>query len=234
MRSPSSHRTRVPPSRRPRRADRSQHRQLRLTTGPSISVRQHAIHAARTRGSRWCCQDTSLCALFAQLLSELRLRVNRAAGGECVDGCRSTTAPPVARRSEGQKFSRAATIRRPRSACAIVDQIIAEVDDAQAENWQRGHRLARIDAQNFPLLGTFGCSASPTAGRWRRCGPNSPPTPACARCSRTSAMAAGSEIRAGAERRRSAQYAIATARPPQAHALAHGSNVTVAVDRFRH
>ena len=60
---------------------------------------------------------------------------------------------------ERQATARAATRRRPRSTCApIANELVAEIDgslsDAQADELARRHGLARLQSQNFPLIGS--------------------------------------------------------------------------------
>src|SRR5712664_825607 len=115
---------------------------------------------------------------------------------------------------------------------AIAGEIVAEIDgslsDAQADELARRHRLERIGSQNFPLIGA-------TIGLFRI-------------VDRRTVETVGRELAADGVRSVQAnfryalqdqktemtegdpaQYALLKLRLPQAHALAHGANVTIAV-----
>ena len=114
----------------------------------------------------------------------------------------------------------------------IAGEIVAEIDgslsDAQADALARRHRLERIGSQNFPLIGA-------TIGLFRI-------------VDRRTVEAVGRELAADGARSVQAnfryvlqdqqaastegdpaQYALLKLRLPQAHTLAHGANVTIAV-----
>ena len=115
---------------------------------------------------------------------------------------------------------------------AIAGEIVAEIDgslsDAQADELARRHRLERIGSQNFPLIGA-------TIGLFRI-------------VDRRTVETVGRELAADGVRSVQAnfryvlqdqqaastegdpaQYALLKLRLPQAHTLAHGANVTIAV-----
>jgi subtilisin family serine protease len=115
----------------------------------------------------------------------------------------------------------------------IANEIVAEIDgslfDAQADAWARSHGLARLESQNFPLVGA-------TIGLFRVTDRRSIET-----VSRELATDAGvrsvqpnfryilQDQTAAPTEGDPAQYALAKLRLPEAHTLAHGANVTVAV-----
>jgi Subtilase family len=119
------------------------------------------------------------------------------------------------------------------NAPTVANQLVAEIDgaltDAQADELARRYRLARIGSQNFPLLGA-------TIGLFRITDGRS--TELARR-----ALAADASVRSVQPNFRyllqdqdgeptegdPAQYALAKLRLPQAHTLAHGANVTIAV-----
>jgi hypothetical protein len=119
------------------------------------------------------------------------------------------------------------------SAPTITNQFVAEIDgaltDAQADELARRHGLARIGSQNFTLLGA-------TIGLFRI-------TDGRAVATVRREFAADSSVRSLQLNYRyvvqdqntvpaegdPAQYALSKLRLPQAHTLAHGANVTVAV-----
>jgi hypothetical protein len=159
--------------------------------------------------------------------------VNRAASGECVDG-------PVLIDGGGAggppKRSRNYSPRRNNLQAAVnlrtvANQIIAETDDAQTDELARRHRLARIDSQRFPLLGSAISLFRITDGR---------PVETV-----RAELAADAGVRSVQPNFRyllqdqksalvptegdPAQYALAKLRLPQAHAVARGNGVVVAV-----
>ena len=112
------------------------------------------------------------------------------------------------------------------------NQLVAEIDgalsDAQTDELARRHGLVRVESQNFPLIRA-------TIGLFRITG-NRP----AAVVSREFATEAGVRdvqfnLRYYVQDQKTptegdpAQYAVAKLRLPQAHTLAHGMNVTVAV-----
>ena len=115
----------------------------------------------------------------------------------------------------------------------ITGEIVAEIDsalsDAQTDELARRHGLARLQSQNFPLIGA-------TIGLFRITDRRTMET-----ASREFATAAGvravqpnfryflQEQKAALTEGDPAQYANVKLRLPQAHTLAHGANVTVAV-----
>jgi subtilisin family serine protease len=115
---------------------------------------------------------------------------------------------------------------------SFANQLVAELDsaltDAQADELARRHGLVRIESQNFPLIGA-------TIGLFRITD-NRPADIV----SREFAAAAGVRLvqlnfRHWVQDQKAptegdpAQYAVAKLRLPQAHQLAHGMNVTIAV-----
>jgi hypothetical protein len=115
----------------------------------------------------------------------------------------------------------------------IANEIVAEIDsslsDAQADELARRHGLARLESQNFPLVGA-------TIGLFRVTDRRSTET-----ASRDFATDAGvrsvqpnfryllQDQNAALTEGDPAQYANVKLRLPQAHTLAHGANVTIAV-----
>jgi hypothetical protein len=114
----------------------------------------------------------------------------------------------------------------------VPNQLVAEIDgaltDAQADDLARRHGLVRIESQNFPLIGA-------TIGLFR-IADNRPLDVV----RREFAAAAGVRdvqfnLRYWLQQQKTptegdpAQYAVAKLRLPQAHKLAHGMNVTIAV-----
>src|SRR6266481_4365087 len=115
----------------------------------------------------------------------------------------------------------------------IAGEIVAEIDgslsDAQADELARRHRLERIGSQNFPLIGG-------TIGRFRivdrRTVENASrelATEASVRSVQPNFRYVLQDQKVALTEGDPAQYALQKLRLPQAHALAHGANVTIAV-----
>jgi hypothetical protein len=115
---------------------------------------------------------------------------------------------------------------------AIAGEIVAEIDgslsDAQADELARRHRLERIGSQNFPLIGaTIGLfrivdrRTVETVGREL--------TADGVRSVQANFRYALQDQKTAMTEGDPAQYALLKLRLPQAHTLAHGANVTIAV-----
>jgi hypothetical protein len=115
----------------------------------------------------------------------------------------------------------------------IAGQIVAEIDsaltNAQADALARRHGLARLESQNFPLVGA-------TIGLFRITGRRPAETVSREFASDARVRSVQPNFRyvlqdqqAAVTEGDPAQYAVAKLRLPQAHRLAHGANVTVAV-----
>ena len=115
---------------------------------------------------------------------------------------------------------------------AIASEILAEIDGAQSEAqvdaWARRHGLRRVESQSFPLIGA-------TIGLFRITGGKTVDA-----ASRELALDGARSVQlnfryvlqdqdAALSEGDPAQYALAKLRLPQAHTLAHGANVTIAV-----
>jgi subtilisin family serine protease len=115
----------------------------------------------------------------------------------------------------------------------IAGQIVAEIDgaltNAQADALARRHGLARLESQNFPLVGA-------TIGLFRITGRRPAETVSREFASDARVRSVQPNFRyvlqdqqAAVTEGDPAQYAVAKLRLPQAHRLVHGANVTVAV-----
>ena len=217
-------------------ADQSEHRRQGVTTcGPSAQDQRSASVGS---GSG---RDASLCALFAQPVSGLQLRLSRqrrrmpGSAGRCGRRRRQRSA----RRARRQATARAATSCRPRSTRArSPNEIVAEIDgalsDAQADELARRHGLDAPGIAEFSAdrrhhrpvphhRPPVGGDREPRTRRRRQRSLGAAEFPLCA---------AGPE--GGIDRGRSG--AICAARNfdcREAHTLAHGANVTDRRDRFR-
>src|SRR5712672_4425868 len=114
----------------------------------------------------------------------------------------------------------------------VAGEIVAEIDgslsDAQADELARRHRLERIGSQNFPLIGaTIGLfrivdrRTVETVGREL--------TADGVRSVQANFRYVLQDQKAALTEGDPAQYALLKLRLPQAHTLAHGANVTIAV-----
>jgi subtilisin family serine protease len=115
----------------------------------------------------------------------------------------------------------------------IAGEIVAEIDgslsDTQADELARRHRLVRLQSQNFPLLGA-------TIGLFRITDRRSVETASRQFATDASVYSVQANFRHFLQQQKAAliegdpaQYALAKLRLPQAHTLARGANVTVAV-----
>ena len=179
--------------------------------------------------------DAPLRALFAQPLSGVRLCLSRqrrrmfrssrrrtaAARQRC---CRPKRATAVARNNAPQT---AINLR------SVPNELVAEIDgaltDAQADELARRHGLTRLQSQNFPLLGA-------TIGLFRITDRRSVETvrrelagDGSVRSVQLNFRYVLQDQKAASTEGDPAQYALAQLRLPQAHTLARGMNVTVAV-----
>jgi subtilisin family serine protease len=111
----------------------------------------------------------------------------------------------------------------------LSDQIIAEVDTAQADDLARRHRLTRIGSQELPLIGS-------AISLFRITDRRSVENVRTELAADTSVRSLQLNFRYVLQDQKSvpaegdpAQYALAKLRLPEAHALSRGANVTVAV-----
>jgi subtilisin family serine protease len=112
----------------------------------------------------------------------------------------------------------------------IVAEIVGSLSDTQAEEWARSHRLARIGSQNFPLIG------GGTIGLFRITDRRTVETVSRELSADASVRSVQANFRYRAQDQRAAstegdpaQYALVKLRLPEAHVLARGANVTIAV-----
>ena len=111
---------------------------------------------------------------------------------------------------------------------ATANEILAVIDGSQADELARRHRLTRLASQNFPLVGatiglfriTDGRTVDVVSRELERDG---------VRSAQPNFRYVLQEQQAVLTEGDPAQYALATLRLPEAHTLAHGANVTIAV-----
>ena len=134
-----------------------------------------------------------------------------------------------ANKSAGRNGSQSAAL----GSRAVNNEIVAEIDgaltDAQADELARRHGLARLQSQNFPLVGA-------TIGLFRVTDRRAVETVSREFAADASGRSVQPNFRYLLQDQKAvpaegdpAQYALAKLRLPEAHTLAHGANVTVAV-----
>jgi subtilase family protein len=117
----------------------------------------------------------------------------------------------------------------PTNTGEIVAEIDASMSVAQADELARRHRLVHLQSQNFPLIGA-------TIGLFRITDRRSVQTVSRELATEASIRSVQLNFRHFLQEQKTeltegdpAQYALAKLRLPEAHTLAHGANVTVAV-----
>jgi hypothetical protein len=116
---------------------------------------------------------------------------------------------------------------------AIANELVAEIDgslsDAQADQLARRHGLARLQSQNFRLIGSTIGLFRVTDRRAVETVSREFSTEASVRSVQPNFRYVLQEQKAELTEGDPAQYAVAKLRLPEAHTLAHGANVTIAV-----
>jgi len=163
----------------------------------------------------------------------------RGSDGECGDkpvssadgaGAGGTGGSAAKNKNSGPRRNIAQTALNLRT---VAGQIVAEIDgslsDVQADELARRHRLARLRSQNFPLIGgTIGLFRI-TDRRTIEVASREFATEASVHSVQPNFRYVLQEQKAALTEGDPAQYANAKLRLPQAHTLAHGANVTIAV-----
>jgi subtilisin family serine protease len=159
--------------------------------------------------------------------------VNRAASGECMDGPAfvddggSSGVPKRSRNNARRRDNPQAAV----SSRTVANEIIAEIDDARADETARNHRLARVESQNFPLVGS-------TLTLFRINDGRSIETVRAELAADANVRSVQPNFRYLLQDQKSAlvpaegdpaQYALAKLRLPQAHSLARGDGIIIAV-----
>ena len=182
-------------------------------------------------------------ARYAPSLQASCSPADRSASGECIDlrrtgrdAGRNEAAAAGGRASKG-KSAKASQRREPPAIAAgdpriIADELVAEIDGSlspdQADALARRHGLRRISSQNFQLIGA-------TIGLFRITDRRPVETVSRLLASDRSVRSVQPNYRytlqqsAAVAEGDPAQYALAKLRLPEAHKLAQGSNVTIAV-----
>ena len=163
----------------------------------------------------------------------------RGSDGECGDkpvssadgaGAGGTGGSAAKNKNSGPRRNIAQTALNLRT---VAGQMVAEIDgslsDVQADELARRHRLARLRSQNFPLIGgTIGLFRI-TDRRTIEVASREFATEASVHSVQPNFRYVLQEQKAALTEGDPAQYANAKLRLPQAHTLAHGANVTIAV-----
>jgi subtilisin family serine protease len=160
----------------------------------------------------------------------------RDGGGECgdqpvsaSDGGAGGSASGKGKNKGPRRNAAQTAVNQGMSANEIVAEIDGSLSDAQADALARRHGLARLESQNFPLVGA-------TIGLFRVTDRRSIETVSREFASDAAVRSVQPNFRyilqdqaAAPTEGDPAQYALAKLRLPEAHTLAHGANVTVAV-----
>ena len=216
------------------------------TINPTVTPRIHPNIAGRAPGidrrppgfhnPRIGVTSTLPNARFSPNLSPACSYAHRDQNGECRDKTVSSSDGGGAGKSVKKRRNGRASPKTPSpalDATTIANELVAEIDgslsDAQADALARRHGLVRLQSQNFPLIGA-------TIGLFRITGRRAVET-----VRRAFAADAGvrsvqlnfryllQDQKAAPTEGDPAQYALAKLRLPQAHTLASGANVTIAV-----
>jgi subtilisin family serine protease len=159
----------------------------------------------------------------------------RSADGECLDDQVSTAdggGGPVVRKKNAS-MRRNANLTAAANLRTIANELVAEIDgalsDVQADELARRHRLVRVESQNFPLLGA-------TIGLFRISDRRPLETASREFAADVSVHSVQPNFRYLLQEQKAAlsegdpaQYALAKLRLPQAHTLARGADVRIAV-----
>ena len=157
----------------------------------------------------------------------------RDSDGECLDNPVSSGG---AGSTSGKK--RVADVRRNRQQAAvpvrsIANEIVAEIDatlsDAEADALARRHNLRRIASQNFPLVGATIGLFRITDGRSVEAASRDFASDASVRAVQPNFRYLLQDQKAPPSEGDPAQYALAKLHLPEAHTLAHGADVKVAI-----
>jgi hypothetical protein len=153
--------------------------------------------------------------------------------GECSGQAANSTGGGSHGSGKKGNTSRGNTLQTALNQRTIANELVAEIDgslsDAQADQLARRHGLTRLQSQNFPLIGS-------TIGLFRITNRRAVETVSRELATEASVRSVQPNFRYVLQEQKAeltegdpAQYAVAKLRLPQAHTLAHGANVTVAV-----
>jgi hypothetical protein len=160
----------------------------------------------------------------------------RDSSGECsgkpiasidLGGSGGSSGPPL--RSQNAGAPRRNAAQAAVNLRYISDQIIAEVDTAQADDLARRHRLTRIGSQELPFIGSAVSLFRITDRRSTENVRTELAADAGVRSVQLNFRYVLQDQKSVPAEGDPAQYALAKLRLPEAHALSRGSNVTVAV-----
>jgi subtilisin family serine protease len=134
--------------------------------------------------------------------------------------------PPQSQNGSSPRRNAARVAAGPRY---VSDQIIAEIDSAQADELARRHRLTRIDSQDFPLVGSAISLFRITDRRSVEAVRTELAADAGVRSVQPNFRHVVQDQKSVLTEGDPAQYALAKLRLPEAHALSRGAGVIIAV-----
>jgi hypothetical protein len=153
--------------------------------------------------------------------------------GECSGQAANSGGGGQGSGKNGNNGSRGNALQTALNQRTIANELVAEIDgslsDAQADQLARRHGLTRLQSQDFPLIGS-------TIGLFRVTNRRAVETVSREFATEASVRSVQPNFRYVLQQQKAeltegdpAQYAVAKLRLPQAHTLAHGTNVTIAV-----
>ena len=153
--------------------------------------------------------------------------------GECSGQAANSGGGSQGPGENGNAGSRGNALQTALNQRTIANELVAEIDgslsDAQADQLARRHGLTRLQSQDFPLIGS-------TIGLFRVTNRRAVETVSREFATEASVRSVQPNFRYVLQEQKAeltegdpAQYAVAKLRLPQAHTLAHGTNVTIAV-----
>jgi hypothetical protein len=157
----------------------------------------------------------------------------RSSTGECLSQPVGTRGSNGGSSSKNKKANTSKGVQAAVASAAVANELLAEFDgaltDAQADELARRHRLRRISSQSFPLINATIGLFRITDRRSAEAVSREIATEASVRSVQPNYHYVLQEEKAGLSEGDPAQYATEKLRLPQAHTLAHGANVIVAV-----
>ena len=158
---------------------------------------------------------------------------SRDAGGNCSSQTVTSADRGAGKGKHKDKAGGGATLSASLNSRAIANEIVAEIDgllsEAQADALARRHGLRRVESQSFPLIGATIGLFRVAGGKTVEAASREFALDGSVRSVQPNFRYALQDQNTGLTEGDPAQYALAKLRLPQAHTLAHGVNVTIAI-----